>query len=323
MPRWLLFSLITIVLWGVWGFLGKLTDALVPVNALVVQAVMTIGLIPAVAIAAMSPAARSGRKPGRGAAIAFLTGLIACLANTATYKAFAEGGPASIVLPVAAVYPILTVLAAWGFMGEKINVIQILGIAIGMAGVAILGIAAGGGTTSGIFDSLKHAAGEKWMFWTIIALLGQAAAGVTQKLSTDDLSPEGSFVAFALAFVPVAGAIVLASAMKYQLAWNIGARGWEICLAIGLATGFGVLASFAAYRHGKAAVVTPMTGLYPVVTTLLAVPLLHEHFGVMPLIGTILALGGAAAMSYEKRQAPAPTFETITPVGAEPAPRAS
>jgi drug/metabolite transporter (DMT)-like permease len=148
------------------------------------------------------------------------------------------------------------------------------------------------------------------MFWTIVALLGQAAAGVTQKLSTDDLSPEGSFVAFACAFVPVAGAIVLVSATKYHLPWDIGAKGWEVCLAIGLATGFGVLASFAAYRYGKAAVVTPMTGLYPVVTTLLAVPLLHEHFGVMPLIGTILALGGAAAMSYEKRP-PAPAFEVL------------
>jgi transporter family protein len=301
MPRWLLFSLITIVLWGVWGFLGKLTEAIVPVHPLVVQALMTIGLLPAVLLAAMSPAARTGRNPRRGAWIAFLTGLIACLANTATYKAFSDGGPASIVLPVAAVYPILTVLAAWGFLGEKINVVQVLGIAVGMAGVAILGVSAGGGTTGGMLDALRHAAGEKWMFWTIIALVGQAAAGITQKLSTDDLSPEGSFVVFALAFVPVAIAIYVASAAGYHFAWVIGGRGWLVCLAIGLATGFGVLASFAAYRYGKAAVVTPMTGLYPVVTTLLAVPILHEKFGTMPMLGTLLALGGAAAMSYETK----------------------
>src|SRR4051812_453612 len=204
-------------------------------NALVVQALMTVGLVPAVMAAMLSPTAWAGRNRNRGIGFAFLTGLIACLANTATYKAFTEGGPASIVLPVAAVYPILTVMAAWGFLGEKINIVQVAGILIGMAGVAILGIAAGGGSTSGIVDALKHAAHERWMFWTLIALVGQAAAGITQKLSTDDLSPEGSFVAFAGAFVPVAIAIVLTSLAGYHLPWNIGRNGSIVCLAIGLA----------------------------------------------------------------------------------------
>jgi transporter family protein len=300
MPRWLSYSLITIVLWGVWGFLGKLADMKVPMNALVIQAFMTAGLMPAVIAAAMSKDAWTGPNRKRGALIAFLTGLIACLANTATYKAFTDGGPASIVLPVAAVYPILTVLVAWGFMGEKINAVQVLGIAIGMVGVVILSLSAGGGSTQGLLGALRDAMGQRWMFWTLIALLAQAAAAVTQKLSTDDLSAEGSFVAFSVAFVVVA-AVIISLAQKLELPLHVGRNGWILCLSIGLSVGFGVLASFGGYRHGKAAVVTPMQGLYPVVTTLLAVTILKEPFGLLPIVGTLLALSGAAAMSYEKR----------------------
>ena len=174
---------------------------------------------------------------------------------------------------------------------------------------------AGGGSARGFFESLGHSFGQRWMFWTLIAMLGQAAAGVTQKLSTDDLAPEGSFVSFAIAFVPVA-LIIVASAAKYQLPLKVGIPGWWASIAVGLAVGFGVLASFAAYRYGKAAVVTPMTGLYPVVTTILAVTILKEPFGLLPLIGTILALGGAAAMSYEKRM-PATSFEVASPVASD------
>jgi transporter family protein len=315
MPRWLFYSLVTILLWGVWGFLGKLSDARVPMNALVVQALMTVGLLPAVIAAAISPTGWAGRNRRRGIAFAFLTGLIACLANTATYKAYTEGGPASIVLPVAAVYPVLTVLAAWGFLGEKVNRVQLAGIAVGMIGVALLGVAAGGDSTAGALAALRHAWNQPWMFWTMIALLGQAAAGITQKLSTDDLAPEGSFVAFAAAFVVVAGMIALASMVKYDFPWAVGRKGWIVCVSIGLAAGFGVLASFAAYRYGKAAVVTPMTGLYPVVSTLLAVPLLGEHFGMKAAIGTALALGGAAAMSYEKRREVIATAAEVSVAG--------
>src|SRR5262245_42972491 len=149
MPRWLFYSLIAIVLWGVWGFLGKLADARVPMNALVIQALMTVGLAPAIILAARSRTAWTGRSLRRGFAFAFLTGLIACLANTAIYKAFTEGGPASIVLPVGAVYPVLTVVAAWGILREKIGLVQLIGITIGMLGVLLLGIAGGGGTAAG------------------------------------------------------------------------------------------------------------------------------------------------------------------------------
>jgi transporter family protein len=300
MPRWLFFSLITIVLWGLWGFLSTVATDKCNVNPYVLQAFMTGGLLPAVLVAAFSKTAWTGRNRRRGMLIAFITGLLGCLANTATYKAIGEGGPVSIVLPVAAIYPILTVLVAWAFLKERINVVQVGGIAIGVSGIVILSMAAGGGSARGFFQSLGHAFGQWWMLWTLVAMLGQAAAGVTQKLSTDDLAPEGSFVAFAVAFVPVA-VVIVASASKYQLPLNVGVRGWWASTAVGLAVGFGVLASFAAYRHGKAAVVTPMTGLYPVVTTVLAVTILREPFGFLPLVGTILALGGAAAMSYEKR----------------------
>ena len=62
----------------------------------------------------------------------------------------------------------------------------------------------------------------------------------------------------------------------------------------------GTLTLFAAYRTGKASVVTALTALYPGLTVVLAVPLLHERMDVRKLIAIALALGAGVALTYEK-----------------------
>jgi len=136
-----------------------------------------------------------------------------------------------------------------------------------------------------------------WSLYALLALTLWGFTGLTQKLSTNHVSAELSFIAYSAAFVPIAGIIL----WLQPLDWNIPARGWLLAILGGTLSGFGVLTSFAAYRSGgKASVVTPLVALFPVVTVVLAIPLLHEQVGLREIMGILMAVAAAAALSYEK-----------------------
>jgi drug/metabolite transporter (DMT)-like permease len=59
---------------------------------------------------------------------------------------------------------------------------------------------------------------------------------------------------------------------------------------------------FAAFEKGaKASVAIPLTALYPLVTIGLAFVFLSERLTSLEWVGVLLALGGAAMLSYEKQ----------------------
>src|SRR5688572_17141097 len=68
MPRWLLYSLLTIVFWGVWGALGK---ALGNLSAGQSQAFSTLGILPVMVAVALAPGFRDSSRSLRGQALAF------------------------------------------------------------------------------------------------------------------------------------------------------------------------------------------------------------------------------------------------------------
>lgn len=140
-----------------------------------------------------------------------------------------------------------------------------------------------------------------WLPYALLALTLWGFTGLTQKLSTNHISAELSFIAYSAAFVPLAGIIL----WLQPLDWNIPAKGWSLAILGGTLNGFGVLTSFAAYRSGgKASVVTPLVAVFPVVTVILAIPLLHDQVGLREVLGILMAFAAAAALSYESPSKP-------------------
>lgn len=140
-----------------------------------------------------------------------------------------------------------------------------------------------------------------WLLYSLLALSLWGFTGLTQKLSTNHVSAELSFVAYSVAFVPLAAVII----WLQPLDWNIPSRGWALAILGGTLNGFGVLTSFAAYRRGgKASVVTPLVALFPVITVILAIPLLREQVGLREVMGIVTAVAAAAALSYESPSRP-------------------
>ena len=133
MPKWLVYSILTLLLWGGWGILSKvLGNSLTPVET---QALSTLGLLPLIIVVLLRRKKETGPRPARGVAIAFLSGLLAGFGNIAYYHALKIGGAASTVTPLTALYPIVTILLAVLFLREKISLLQVAGVAIALLSI--------------------------------------------------------------------------------------------------------------------------------------------------------------------------------------------
>jgi uncharacterized membrane protein len=314
MPRWVLYALVTVLMFGVFGFLAGLNDRQ-QTHWLVTSALMTTGVVPVLILMALKKGAFLGKNPRRGAALAVLTGLVGGVTNIGTYAALAKGGPVSIVIPLTAAYPIVAAVAATVLLRERINLVQVAGIVVGVTGAVLLSTGVATATDQNFWQQLQGALGEEWFWWTMDTLIGQAVIGILGKLSTNDLEPEGSFVLFGIVFCLFAVGLYIVEATQIgvvrsivgaeHVSWNITPVSWLLVIGLGLVTGVGVLFQLMALRVGNAGIVTALTGMYPVVSSLLAVTILHEPLTMKIAAGTVLVLAGGAAMAFETPQVPA------------------
>jgi transporter family protein len=117
-PVWLIWSLVTIVLWGAWGLVSKVASG--GMDAYINQLLYTAGLAPLMVFVGWTVWKRSpGEKTeGRtkGVLWAFFTGILGGLGNLAFFQALVKGGQASVVAPVTALFPMVTVLLAVLFL---------------------------------------------------------------------------------------------------------------------------------------------------------------------------------------------------------------
>lgn len=136
MAPWIPPAVIAFVFWGVWALLPKLAIRhLDPKSALVYQAV-------GVALVALWLASQLSFRPAwdaRGAGIAVLTGMLGFAGSVAYLHALAKG-PVAVVAVFTALYPALTVLLAWLFLGESLSGQQILGLVFAAAALVLFSL---------------------------------------------------------------------------------------------------------------------------------------------------------------------------------------
>jgi len=290
---WLAFSFLAIALWGVFGVVSKAASNAVP-SAVELQVISTLGVVPIALLLVASPnfSKRTGSL-GKGIAYGVATGICGSVGNLAIFGSMALGGDASTVYPLSGIYPLVTVVLAVLILGERLNLIQVLGMALALGALFLFNAPQDAGPTG---PTTARSFVAPWMALALVGLVLYGVAGVTQKLATNNVSTELSTVCFALAFIPVA----LVAMLFQPVNWRLSGSGWALSVLTGALISTGTLTLFAAYRTGKASVVTALTALYPGLTVVLAVPLLHERMDVRKLIAIALALGAGVALTYEK-----------------------
>ncbi len=131
--KWIWFALLALFWWGVWAFLVKLgADRM---NPRALQILFVLGTIPPLLLA-LAKVRFVIQADKAGIVYGILNGVLATFGMLAFYAAMARG-KASLVAPVTALFPLFTVIGAVLLMKEKLNQIQVLGIAMAVVAVVI------------------------------------------------------------------------------------------------------------------------------------------------------------------------------------------
>jgi bacterial/archaeal transporter family protein len=134
LPKWLLYALLCVFWWGIFGVLAKLGSNQVAPRQM--QILFTAGMLPLLAAAFLN-AGRRVDTDRLGVLYGILNGVLAGLGGLAYFAAM-EKGKASLVGPVTSLFPLLTVVLAVLILRERMNRIQIAGIVLGMISIVIL-----------------------------------------------------------------------------------------------------------------------------------------------------------------------------------------
>jgi bacterial/archaeal transporter family protein len=128
MSEWVTFSLATIGLWGIMGLLQKLSTNRISADAVFIWS--RIGYLPILVwfLIVTSFHNLGAREYAIGIAVGVTNGLGAWY----LYASLESGAPASVAIPLTSLYPLLTVLLAVAFLGERPKLLQWVGIALAM-----------------------------------------------------------------------------------------------------------------------------------------------------------------------------------------------
>jgi bacterial/archaeal transporter family protein len=132
-----------------------------------------------------------------------------------------------------------------------------------------------------------------WVWYALLGIFLWGLWGFLSKIGADAATPLQMQILFTLGMLPVAGAMLLHS--REKLGRHLG--GIACGLLCGIATGAGTLGYYAALRLQSASVVTPVTGLFPVLTVILAFVLLRERLNKVQMAGMLLALASVVILS--------------------------
>jgi drug/metabolite transporter (DMT)-like permease len=197
------------------------------------------------------------------------------------WVAVRQGMPAGMAALIVNLQPVLTAVAG-PLLGERVRAIQWLGLALGLAGVALVVSNKLGGPDVGMGPVVL----------TLLSLLAITAATLYQKrfIPHFDLRT-GQVVQFAASVL-----VTLPFALAFEsfhIEWNaqvVAAMLWSIFVL----TGGGISLLFMMIRHGEATRVTSYMYLVPAVTALMAWAMFDERLGTMAVVGMLVTITGVA-----------------------------
>lgn len=283
-PRWLISTFLAIFFWGIWAALGKVIgDALTGPES---QALSTLGMIPVMLALFFWKRPALGPANRRGLVTGFVAGVLGCAGNIVFYEILKTGDKVATVAPLTALYPLVTVLLAAIFLKEKLNRIQLAGIFLSFVAMYLFNVQQDRGFLS------------RWLLIVMVPVLLWGLAGLLQKLSTNHITGELSTLCFLVASVPAAVLILVLDPISKSIepkSWL-----WVILLGLSFALGnYAILDAFA--RGGKASIITPISGLYSLVSIPIAILFLGERIGLRESIAIVIALAAVAAISIESK----------------------
>jgi transporter family protein len=128
--------------------------------------------------------------------------------------------------------------------------------------------------------------GPAWAWYAAQCIAWWGLWGFLAKVGSEKATPFQLQMLFTFGMVPVSLAILWR--MKWKVASNW--KGVSFGILSGVTTGIGILGYYAAMKGEAVAIVTPATGIFPLLTVMLATLLLGERLNRVQMCGIGLAL---------------------------------
>ena len=273
---WLVFILITIVTWGVWGAFSDTQMDRDNIPETVVYILWALTMIPC-AIVALCVNKGKFMHDWKSAVLGCTVGLLGAGGQLVLFKALAIG-PAYIIFPFISMSPVIVITLASIFLKEKANKWQIAGIVVALAAILLLSIQSGGADSP--------VSGWLWIVLAVLVLFAWGIQGFFMKFANNSMDAESIFVWMAISaviLIPVAYFMTPEAALFFQGEGVVGKS--LTCSGIQILNAIGALTLVYAYRYGKAVIVSPM------VTVLLSLVILS-------VIPTPLQIAGICCAAF-------------------------
>jgi transporter family protein len=121
--------------WGVWGITAKIAVKQIGMQLLIWGQLASLGLFPLYFVLFKELLPLKWDATGIGWAI--VTGALGTLGTLFLYLTL-RAAPTSIVIPLSALYPVVTVILAYVFLQEELSPTRLLGIGCALAAVWLL-----------------------------------------------------------------------------------------------------------------------------------------------------------------------------------------
>lgn len=291
-PRWLVYTLATPVLWGLWGALTEYPEKLIspPFPATLGYAVWSLTMIPVALFVLFRNRWRINLSP-RSALYGCAVGLSGATGQLLLFWALTHG-PAYIIFPIICLSPAVTIVLSATLIRERSRGIAAVGIVLSMPAIFLLALQEPSG---------GPVQGRLWIVLAILIFLLWGAQAYFIKAAGDSVSPEDLFLYMTLTGLALSPFALWMT--DFSVPINRGLSGAPLTFAIQSLNAWGCLLFVLAVRYGKSIVVVPMVnGLFPVVTIVLSLTLYHSLPTRMNLAGIGLALVAIVLMAFDEVQ---------------------
>lgn len=277
-----LLSALFVLIWAT-GFIvaGIVAGHAEPLTFLTARYVFGIAVFALLSLAARVPWPREAR----AWANALVAGmLIHGIYLGGVFWSVSRGLPPGLTALVTGLHPLLTAMLALPLLGERLNGRQWTGIAVGVAGVALIVLPKAGPVGGAPLAGLAAA---------LVATLAFTLGTIWQKRSKPAMDLRvNATIQFVGALVLTAPVTALTETWRFDASPALwGALAWAV---LGLSVG-GISILLVLLRRGAASKVAPLLYLSPPVAAGMSLALFGEPITLVQAIGMVLAVGGAFA----------------------------
>ena len=282
--RWLLFALITVALWGVWGAFASLSAQRGFPETLVYCVWAVTMIVPAV-IVMQREKWKLDRDP-RSIFYGLLIGLTGAGGQMVLFYAVSTG-PAYLIFPIISLSPLVTILMSFVLLKERTTKLGALGVVLALAALPLFDFSPQG---------FSFAQGSTWFPLALVIMLCWGVQAYFMKLANARMSAESIFFYMMISGLLVAPVALAMTDFSKPINW-----GWDgpwLAAAIQALNAVGALALVYAFRYGKAIVVAPLTNAGgPLVTAVISLLIAGVVPGELKMIGLALAVIASALLA--------------------------